>query len=225
MITPMDKVDAWHLKRHKKFTASMIYKLLGRTKDGTGFSVGAMTYIEEKAIESMTVLYEKPELEYVESLMHGKTYEEHAYHAYVEATRNYNMRHFGSEQPVFLDYNQYSGGSPDGLMGEGEKIYRGLELKCPASSKNHFKYLKFKDQWDLKECRPEYYAQVQFLLMTTHADAFDWGSYDERFIDKNLRLKIVEVKPDQKFQDNLDVRLQMAHKEKVKIVESLTNGT
>lgn len=221
MITHLDPLDKWFLKRHTRFTASVIYKLLNKGKDGSYFSATGMTYIEEKAIESMTVMWERPELDFVEPLMWGKSYEEHAHQEYIEATNNYNMRHFGSESPLFLDFNDYSGGSPDGIMGEGQTIYLGNEIKCPKNSKNHFKYLKFKDQWDLKESRIEYYAQCQFLLMITGADMWHWTSYDERFIDKKLRLKILEVKPDTNFQNNLEIRLQMAQKEKLRIIESL----
>jgi YqaJ-like viral recombinase domain len=219
MINEFDKVDGWFLQRYSKFTASEIYKLLGKGKDGTGFSAGGMTYIETKAIEEMTVLYEKPELDFVESLMHGKMYEEPAYRAYVKASRNTSMRHFGTDNPVYLPYNDYSGGSPDGLMGEGENIMWGLEIKCPKNPANHFKYLKFKDQWCLKESRPEYYAQIQFLLMITEAEGFHFVSYDERFKNPTNKIKIIDVMTDTKFQDNLQLRIASAQKEKIKILE------
>lgn len=224
MKNSLDKIDVWHEQRYGKFTASMIYKLLTKSKDNSYFSVGAMSYIEEKAIETMTVMYERPELESVESLIHGKTYEEHAYHEYIKVTKNYNMRHFGSESPLFLDLNEYSGGSPDGIMGEGENIYIGMEIKCPLNSKNHFKYLKFKTQWDLKESRIEYYSQIQFLLMITNAEYFHFVSYDERFRDEKLRIKVIDVYPDSNFQNNIEAKLLMAQKEKIKIINSLMDA-
>jgi len=221
MINQLDPKDRWLLKRHANFTASLIYKLRGTGKDGKGFSPGAWSYIEEKAIETMTELQERPELEEVESLLHGKYYEEPAYHHYVEVTRNYNMKHFGSENPQYLPFNKYSGGSPDCLMGEGEKVYWGAEIKCPKNSKNHYLYLKFKDQWDLKEKRIEYYSQIQFLLMITHAEGFHFVSYDERFKNEKLRMKIIEVLPDTNFQNHLEVRIKMAQKEKLRIIQEL----
>ncbi len=224
MINKLDPRDRWLLKRHSCFTASLIYKLRITGKDGKGFGPGAMTYIEEKAIETMTVLTDRPELEEVESLRHGKFFETPAFERYLEVSKNYNMRHFGDDNPVYLEYNKYSGGSPDGLMGEGETIYRGIEIKCPSNSKNHFKYLKFKDQWDLREKRIEYYSQIQFLLMITGAEAFDFVSYDERFTNPSLQIKIIKVLPDKPFQDNLDIRIQMAHKEKIKIIKELENS-
>ncbi len=224
MINQLDQKDAWFLQRYSKFTASVIYKLWDTDKSGKGFSVGGMTYINEKVVEEMTAMYERPELEFVESLLHGKMYEQPAFEEYVRVTKNNNMRYFGTENPLFLDFNKYSGGSPDGIMGEGTNVMWGLELKCPKEPKNHFLYLKFKSQWDLKEKRFAYYCQIQFLLMITKAEGWHWCSYDERFKDAKLRTKIIEVLPDKKFQDNLEIRIALAQKEKLKIINEFKNA-
>lgn len=217
MINKTDPKGRWFLERHGKFTASMIHKIV--PNGGTSmFTPGGWTYIQERAIETMTFMYEAPELEFVEALIHGKAYEENAYYEYLRVSKNHSMRHFGGENPVYLDYNEYSGGSPDGLMGEGTDVNWLLEIKCPKNSKNHFKYMAMTSQWDLKELRPEYYAQIQFLLMITKAQGAHFASYDERFRDENKRLKIVDVLPDRKFADALDVKLKMAQKEKLKIM-------
>ena len=223
MINALDPKDKWLLKRYGKFTASVIHKLLLPGKDGAVFSAGGMTYIEERAVETMTTLYDRPELEFVEALIHGKAFEETAFDEYVRVSKNYNMKYFGTEDPVYIEHNAYSGGSPDGLMGEGENIYLGLELKSPKNPSVHFKYLQFKDQWDLKEKRKEYYAQIQFLMLITGAPEFHFASFDERFINPKLRLKIIPVYTDKKFQDNLEIRIAMAQKEKLRIIERLQN--
>ncbi len=220
MINQQDPVDRWFLQRYGKFTASMIHKLLA-SNGTTMFMPGGWSYIQEKAIESMTTLYERPELEFVEALMHGKAYEEHAYNEYVNVSNNYNMRHFGSENPIYLEYNDYSGGSPDGLMGQDVNIDWLWEGKCPKNPKNHFLYLNMKSQWDLKEKRPEYYAQIQFLIKITGARGADFSSYDERWHKKELRTKIITVLPDKKLQDHLEIKIQTAEKEKQKIISSL----
>lgn len=219
MINETDPRDKWFIQRHGRFTASNIYKLV-LSNGTTMFTPGGWNYIQEKAIETMTVLYERPELEFVEPLMHGKTYEEAAFNEYVRVTKNYSMRHFGDECPVYIEFNEYSGGSPDGLMGEGATIYKGLELKCPHNSKNHFNYMKMQSQWDLKEKKPEYYAQIQFLMLITGAVSWDFGSFDERWRDVDKRLKVIEVLPDKKFTDHLQVKIEMAQKEKLKIMQS-----
>lgn len=216
-----DERDAWLLERHGSFTASLIGKLLVPGKEGKMFSPGGMSYIRQVAVEKMTFLYEKPELDNVPSLMHGKAYEEPAFDHYVRVTKNHSMRYFGSLAPIYLPYNKDSGGSPDGLMGKGTKIELGLELKCPKNPMVHFDYLKFKDQFDIKEYNLEYYSQTQFLMMITKAKLWHWVSYDERYKDPNKKMKIIEVTKDNKLCDQIEVRLAQAIIERNKIISSL----
>lgn len=221
MINAIDPKDKWFLDRHGNFTASENYKLLTGGGKGEMFGPGATTYITDKAIETMTVLQERPELEQAKSLLWGKLYEYPAYECYVRVTKNYNMRYLGSETPLYLAYNEYSGGSPDGIMGRDTTIDWGAEFKCPKTSKVHFEYLKLKDQWDLKAFSSQNYTQVQMLLMTTKAEGFDFFSYDERFKEPKLKYKLIEVKPDRRFQDNLVIRLQCAQRDKLEIINSM----
>lgn len=220
MINHIDTSDKWLIERHGKFTASENYKLLAGGSKNELFGAGANTYIRKKAIETMTVFSERPELENVKSLLWGKLYEAPAYQCYINVTKNYNMRYLGSENPLYLAYNEYSGGSPDGIMGEDVVIHWGLELKCPKSSEVHDDYLQLKDQWDLKSYNIMNYTQIQMLLMTTKAEGFDFFSFDERFIDARLRHKLIEVRPDKRFQDNLAMRLECAQKLKLEIIQS-----
>ena len=221
----IDKVDKYFNERHGNFTASEIGKLLGNSKSGEMFGATALGYIRDKAIESMTNLWERPELDEVASLLHGKAHEEPAYEMYKKVTGNYSMRYFGSYDPIYLSYNEHSGGSPDGLMGEGEKISLLLEVKCPRNPNVHFDYLGFKSQWDLKEKNIDYYAQVQFLLMITKSPMAHWVSYDDRWKDYKLKLKVVEVFPDEKFQNNLEVRIMQAIKKKQEIINQYSSLT
>lgn len=219
MIDQLDVKDQWFLDRHGKFTASEIGKLLSKGKGTEMFGTGAITYIRQKAIEKMTVLWERPELESVKSLLHGKAHELPAYEYYKKVTRNFSMRYFGTDAPLFLPFDNDSGGSPDGLMGEGEKVYCGLELKCPKNSHIHYDYWQFKDQWDLREYNMDYYAQIQFLLLISGAEEFHFCSFDDRFINPKKKIKVIPVLPDKKFQDNLHIRLQMA----IKLRDSIVN--
>lgn len=223
MIDQLDVKDKWFLERHGKFTASEIGKLLSKGAGTKMFGQGALTYIKQKAIEKMTVLWERPELEAVKSLLHGKAHELPAYEMYKRETKNYSMRYFGSDTPLFLAHDDDSGGSPDGLMGQSDKIYCGLELKCPKNSHIHWDYYLMKDQWDLREYNADYYAQIQFLLRITCAEEFHFCSFDDRFIDPNKKIKIIPVLPDKKFQDNLDIRLQMAVKMRNEIIAEQYN--
>lgn len=220
MIAPTEVKDKWFLDRHGKFTASEIGKLLSKGTGVNMFGTGALSYIKAKAIEKMTDLWERPEMEGVKSILHGKMYEAPAFEMYKMATKNYSMRYFGTDEPLFLEYDKDSGGSPDGLMGQGDKIHLGLELKCPKNSHIHLDYYQFKNQYDLADYNQDYYAQLQFLLMITQAELFHFCSFDDRFKAPKMKIKVIEVRPDRKFQDNLEIRLKMAVKERDNIVSS-----
>lgn len=209
--------DKWFADRWGKFTASEIHKLLSNGK-GELFGVGAKTYIKKKAIEKETVFWENPNLEFVKSLLWGKRYEEPAFNHYKKMTGITGMRYMGTETPLFLTYNEDSGGSPDGLMGEEDVIQLGLELKCPMDSSVHWDYLGFKNQYDLREYSIEYYSQIQFLLMITKAACFHFVSFDERYKDSRKRMQIIEVNPEINFQKNLDLRIRQAVIERNKLI-------
>lgn len=224
MFGQIEVKDKWHEDRWKKFTASKCGCLLLPGKNGEMFSAGGLTYIEEKAIECLTTYWENPKLEYVKGILHGKRYEEPAFNHYCEITRNFDMRYFGTEDPLFLSYNENSGGSPDGLMGQGIDIHVGLELKCPEQSSVHWEYFKFKDQFSLKDNCRDHYGQVQMLLLITKAPVWHWCSFDERFLDKRKQMKLIEVYPDRKVFDAIEIRIRQAVKIRDQMVEEFLNS-
>jgi hypothetical protein len=219
----MDKVDEWFLQRWGRFTGSEIYKLLTPVKANGGiWSPGATTYIEQKAIECISDMWERPELEEVSSLLYGRVHELPAYEAYVSSTRNTSMTYLGSESPIFLQYEplkEECGATPDAanILPSGS-IDVGVEIKNPKNPVYHFRRLKWKTQFDLKEDYPLCYAQCQCLLMITGAAEWHFVSFDDRQRIKTKKIKIIEVRPDQKFIDNMEVKIRMAVKEKYKIL-------
>lgn len=220
-----DNIDKWFIARWSKFTASENYKLLAPS--GTSvFSPGAYTYIKTKVLEMCTQMWERPELEEVKALLHGRIYEYPAFEATTRAT-GYNLKYLGTEHPLFLEYEPLpneSGGSPDAIsLTSDAKVDVVAEMKCPKNPMNHFERLKWKTQWDIKENYFSCYSQIQNLLLITGAELGIFASYDERQINPSKKVKIIEVKPDKKFQDNLDIRLRMAVKEKYKILEEYMN--
>lgn len=219
-------IDQWFLARWGKFTASENYKLI--VANGTSvFGSGAMTYIKTKALEMCTRLEERPELEEVKSLRHGKMYEYPAYQAFVKATGLYHMKYLGTEMPLFLEYEPLaneSGGSPDVIsLTSDAKVDALAEIKCPKNPMYHFERLKWKSQWDVKESYLPCYCQIQNLLLITGAELGFFVSFDDRQVNQAKKSKIIEVKPDKKFQDNLDLRLRMAIKEKYKVFDEHMN--
>jgi hypothetical protein len=222
-----DRVDQWFLARWTKLTASENYKLMAKGA-GSLFSPGGYTYIKQKAMECCTEMWERPELEEVKSLLHGKMYELPAYQRMVQTIGIPNMLYLGTENPLFLDYEELkgeSGGTPDSIaMDDDAKVQVVAEIKCPKNPMNHFDRLKWKDQWDVKEKYFSCYSQIQNLLLITGAPLGFFVSYDERIKHPPKKIKIIEVKPDRKFQDELDVRLRMAVKEKYKMLDEYMNN-
>lgn len=227
MTNGIDQVDRWYMERWTKFTASENYKLLvpGAT---SAFGAGAMTYIKTKALEMSTNMQEKPELEEVKSLLWGKVYEYPAYEWYIKYTRNYDMKYLGTETPLFLEDESIpneSGGSPDTIcLSSDSKVIAGAEIKCPKNSMYHFERLKWKNQWDVKENYIQCYTQIQNLIKITGATVWPFVSFDDRQRSFEKKGKIIEVFPDKKFIDNLDLRIRMAVKEKYRIFDEHMNN-
>ncbi len=214
-----DSVDKWYSERWSKFTASENYKLLTNNAKGEVFGDGAWTYIKQKALEMATVYWERPELEEVKSLLHGKMYEYPAFERYINTTRNTEMVYLGSENPLFIEYEALkgnSGGSPDSIT---KQIDFGAEIKCPKNPMYHFDRLKWKDQWDISQNYKQAYVQIQNLMMITGAPEWDFVSFDERMRSKAMQIKIITVKPDKRLQDNLHLRLIKGIQERNKILE------
>lgn len=215
------KIDQWLQKRLSRFTASENFKLL--VSNGTKlFGTGAITYIETKVIELTTSVWQRPEMDNVESLLHGKQYEYPAYERYVRETKNTSMSYLGTDNPLFIPHprmEEESGGTPDiaNITEAGGIDYLG-EVKCPANPAYHFRRLKWRTQFDIKENYLSCYTQMQNLMLITGAFGCDFVSYDERQLAYSKKIIIIEVKPDRKFIDNLELRIQLAIKEKYKIL-------
>jgi hypothetical protein len=218
----MDKIDEWHVKRWAKFTASENYKLFSPSKGNAMFGDGAITYIEQKALEMTTRMQERPELDETKSILHGRAHEYPAFVEYVKQTGHHSMDYMGDDNPMFYPYSplvEESGGTPDcaNITSSG-LIDFGAEIKCPKNPINHFRRLKWKSQYDVKDNYIQCYTQCQFLMMCTGAKQWDFVSYDDRQIVRAKKIKIIPIYPDKNFQNNLDVRIRQAIKEKYRII-------
>lgn len=222
MINAVDPIDSWYLKRWSRFTASENFKIAVPGSATEMFTPGGKTYIEQKALEAVTRMWERPELEEAKSLLHGKMYEYPAYQEYVDVTRNFDMEHIGDANPMFfplMEFEAEAGGTPDMIsISDDQVVTHGGEIKCPKNPMFHFQRLSWKDMWDIKEGYPLVYYQIQMLMMCTGATEWDFVSFDERMIRKRDRIKIITVKPDAKYQSNFPLRLHAAVKEKYKII-------
>lgn len=219
-----NSIDEWFQKRRSRFTSSENYKLLGSGKD-CFFSTTAKTYIENKVIELTTKMYQRPELDEVEALRHGKANEFPAYERYIKETKNYSMTYLGDETPTFFPCKingEESGGTPDvaNIIMDGDiaKVDYGCELKNPVNPAYHFRRLTWEDQFDIKEGYIQCYTQIQDLIRITGANGWDFVSHDERQLSKAKQIKIIQVKPDLKFINNLEIRLLSAIRDKYKLL-------
>lgn len=195
--------DAWKAERIGKFTSSEIHKLLqkGRGKEEY-FGKGAITYIQEVVAETITG--EAPEVS-SKAIEWGYANEYDAVLEY-EGKLNTKVEYYGSGNPKFISYNDVSGGSPDGLVGEKSLI----EVKCPFNSGNHIKFLMMENQEQLKADNFDYYCQVQMNLLCTKRELAHFISYDPRVIDHRLRLAILEVNRDEVLIQEIEERIKAA---------------
>jgi hypothetical protein len=210
-----EDIDIWFKRRRASFTASLNQRLIGNQST---FDL----YVEEKAIEASTDMWDRPELEFVKSLLWGKVYEEPAAQRYMQETGNLSMTYIGRENPIYYpdkEMPEESGGSPDmaNILESGAIDYL-CEIKCPVNPANHFKRLIWKDQFDIKESYMQCYTQMQNLIRITGAIGCDFVSYDERQKSKSKKIKIIQVKPDITFLNNFEIKLYKAIKEKYKLL-------
>lgn len=219
----MDKIDQWLLDKRGKFSASVAWKLLSKGKSGEMFGDGAWTYIKKMAAEMMTHIWDNGNKgDEIEPMLHGKVHEYPAYQYYIQQTNNFSVKYFGDQHPIFIthpDLPDEFGCSPDaGAITDDGTISLGLEIKCPFDSLIHLERLGWETQWDLYTDYPAAYTQIQASLMCTGAEEWHFISFDERQIVEPLRGKIVQVLDDFKLQDNLNIRVRQAIKEKYRII-------
>lgn len=193
--------------RFGKFTASEIHALLskGRNKDAY-FGDSAMTYIREKIAEIITG---EPKQQVKSAATEWGLEKEIDAVKWFETVTGKKVQHFGAHEYKFFAYNTYSGCSPDGLV-NGESA--NIQVKCPFVSANHIAYMIAEgdaQQW-LKANEPKYYTQCQFEMMCCKTDKCYFVSYDDRAIEPQHRMKIIELLPDIELQSELSERIEKA---------------
>ena len=170
-ITMTQSQEEWLKARANRFTASVVHKLMGVSRNGETLSKTTQSFIYEKAAEILTG-YSKPV--YGDSLEWGITKEADAFHMFADNDFN-EWTYYGGDTYVFIPYGEYSGYSPDGLSEDAI-----LEIKCPYNSGIHLKNFNIYDADSLKQIHPEYYWQMQLGMLATDLDYGYFVSYDPR---------------------------------------------
>lgn len=158
-------------------SASNVHKAIA--KKGTEAREG---YISELVAQIAT--REMPQID-GPALRWGKENEQSARSAY-EMVTGYDVE----ELSFIYSSDKRLGASPDGLS---NKRTRGLEIKCPYTSKVHIDFLL------MDKIKLEYQYQVQFSLYVTGLEIWDFASYDKRML-KN-QIKIIPIERDQKMME------------------------
>lgn len=186
-----EQQESWMMKRCGKFTASEIFKLLVKGKGGEYFGVGAKTYIRLKAAEILTLEPNNGGRINGYAMEWGNAHEHEAIERFIKDTGT-KADYFGGANPKFFEYSNFSGGSPDALTDEAV-----IEIKCPYNSAEHLEHLMFNDEEDIKAYVPEYYWQITANMLFTDRNKAIFISYDPRFADENLQIKVVEFEANQ----------------------------
>ncbi len=222
MNKPFTDIDNWHEARWGNFTCSLNDKLVDSNGAKAPFTSGGYSYIKQKAVECCIRMEERPEMEEFKNFLWGKVYELPAFEAYIKATNNKSLTYLGTNTPLYLEYEPLkddSGGSPDVInITPSYTVDFVAEIKCPKNPAIHFERLNWKSQWDIKDNIRETYTQLQNLMMITGAKEGDFISYDGRMFSKRHQVKIIPVKADKKFQDNLHYKLINAIEHKYKVI-------
>lgn len=204
--------EEWGKLRIGRFTSSQIYRIMecgkrpmtpvelaARPKKGKGsattqvpdpkqMSKGGMTYIRQKVWEILTG--KSQTTPYAYAIAYGKEMEPEAVKYFEEKT--------GLETYAvgFQVYTDYSGGSPDRLIGEDE----GLEVKCPSSDEQ-IDYLMLTDHWDLKRDYAQIYWQCVSLLLFTGRKRWHLATFDPRMKEEKHKMTHIIIEAEKVFED------------------------
>lgn len=185
----------WFAIRKGKMTASKAYVI------ATG-GVGLETYI----LELMAEYYSNVEQEQLtnKDIERGIELEPQARTAF-EFKTGLTVQEIG-----FVEYNEYIGCSPDGLIGSDGLV----EFKAP-NDKNYLKLLMN------EKIKPEYIAQMQMQMYVTKRDYCYFCSYNPNF-EKSLWIK--KIDKDLEFFDKLKKGFEKGIELIKKVKEKVENG-
>ncbi len=96
---------------------------------------------------------------------------------------------------IYKDGSKQFGCSPDGLVYSNHALVKGLEIKCPYTTKYHIQAMG-------GQIKPEYKAQIQFSMWVTGLEQWDFASYDPRM--KKNKLHVITLDRDDKYMAKFD---------------------
>ena len=188
--------DEWFEARLGFVTASNFHKVLNK-KAGRGL------YMRKLAAERLTGLTEES---YKNDAMENGIETEQEARRYYELANDCKI-----EQVGFVMRDEWSGGSPDGLVGKDGLI----EIKCPLSS-THIEVI-LSDKMPAKHI-----PQVQGLLWVTERKWCDFVSYDPRVLSQPLFC--IRIERDTEYFKKLAGEVGVFVKELKEIISKIDDG-
>jgi len=205
-----EKKEEWMRERMDKFTSSNAYKLM--TYEGKiDLLKGAISYIEE------IVTAVKTGGQSIEAIRSADI--EHGIEKEPEAVRRFEKEkgvkcYATGEEQEFVSFCEYFGGTPDGLFGTDDLI----EVKCPKSKNHLSNMLELTDVESFKKKHPQYYWQIQGNLLSTGRKCGWFVSFDDRFLEENEQIFILEIPRDEEDLSKLKRRLKKANEYRLKLL-------
>jgi len=187
--------EEWFKARQLKMTASHAQAIASQGK-------GLESYVNELIADYLSTA--EKEHYSNEHTQRGNELEPEARTVYEMETSNF------VEEVGFIEHNEYSGCSPDGLIGDNG----GLEIKCP-SDKVYVNYLL------IDKIPTDYMWQIQMNLLITGRKWWDYMIYNPNFEQDNV---ITRVEPDEEKLKKLKAGLEKGEqiiKERLNKIKSL----
>jgi hypothetical protein len=208
------KREEWFKSRLGKFTSSELGRLMTYEDKINELPKGALTYIEEKALEIMTD--GKCVKNFSNDSMDRGNDKELEGIAAFEEKFGVKCECTGPDQQ-FIQLCSYFGGTPDGLIAIDDLA----EVKCPDSKTHLFRIKNIKSQADFKKHEKDYYWQIQGNLLASGRKRCFYIDYDDRFVNPYLQLFVIEIHRDEEDIQKAKTRLVMAEKLKQQLLNSL----
>ncbi|MEA1848988.1 YqaJ viral recombinase family protein [Chryseobacterium sp. MHB01] len=203
----LDKRELWFQKRLGKFTSSELSRLMTYEDNISELPKGAITYIEEKALEILTGGKSVKNFTN-DSMERGNEKELEAIAVFEEM---FGVKCYATgEDQEFIELCSYFGGTPDGLIAEEDMI----EVKCPDCKTHLFRIRNIKSQEDFKKHEKDYYWQIQGNFLSSGRKRCFFIDYDDRFTKKEQQLFVIEIHRNENDIQKAKTRLNMAEKYK-----------
>ena len=173
-----EQTDEWIRQRLGKVTASRVYDVVKKLKDGR-WSAARQDYAIELLAERMSGMRQEPFLS--AAMLWGVEAEHQAKLAYRRRTDSLvNDVGFVEHERIPM-----TGASPDALVDDDGL----LEIKCPNMA-THVEFLIS------REIEPKYLTQMQWQMACTGRSWCDFVSYDFRMMSERFRLVVKRVDRD-----------------------------